>query len=452
MRLAAALTVGGAAALLAATQPIADTDLFWHLATGREALAHGPVRTDVFSWTVRGAPVSVDQWLGQIALYGAYSALDWRGIALLRITAVAALVALVVWTASAGRVRPLAAVIGSVPALLLTRALWVDRPELFGLVCFAALLPLLRAARAGNARAAAATVLVIALWANLHGSFALGVVLTVAVSLEGMLRDRVRARRHLVLALGVVGASLLTPAGPATWTAPGYHLLSPPREIEEWRLIDLATPQGIGYALTLGLVFAAALAGPRPAPRDLVVLLTVTLLSLTAARQAPLLAIVAAPLLAASAMRAIERVARARSETRARRAMPVAFGLPVALFALAVAVAPAAPDERAYPVAALTSLPNGDGVLARYEWGGWLIWRAPATPVFIDGRFTPYVGGVLEDYRRVMSAAPGWEEVLRRRGVRALLVAPSDAAAVRARALGWRTVAASDVAVLITVP
>ncbi|HET7701227.1 MAG TPA: hypothetical protein VFM06_10225 [Candidatus Limnocylindria bacterium] len=464
MRLSVALTLGAAAGLLAATQPIADTDLFWHLATGRETLAHGPVRTDVFSWTVRGAPVSVDQWLGQLALYGAYAALDWRGIALLRVVAVGALLALVVWNASAGRVRPLAAVVGAVPATALTRPLWVDRPELLGLVCFAALLPLLRAARAGDGRAAGATVLLVALWANVHGSFALGVVLTVAVALEGVLRDRSRARRHALLALAAVGASLLTPAGLATWTAPGYHLLSPPRDIEEWRLIDIATPLGAGYALTLGLVLAAALLGPRLGTRELVVLLPVALLSLTAARQAPLLAIAAAPLLATTAQRAIERVTRARAGSAARGSSvaserrkegpgrAVALAIPGLLIAAAAAIAPTAPDERAYPVAALTSLPNGDGVLARYEWGGWLIWRAPATPVFIDGRFTPYLGAVLDDYRRVVTAAPGWEETLRRRGVSALLLAPEDPAALRARELGWRVLAASDDAIFIAVP
>ena len=85
-----------------------------------------------------------------------------------------------------------------------------------------------------------------------------------------------------------------------------------------------------------------------------------------------------------------------------------------------------------FPVAALTSLPNGDGTLARYEWGGWLIWRAPQTPVFVDGRLTPYTNGVLEDYKLIITAAPGWQDALARRRVHTLLVSPSDPVAVRA--------------------
>ncbi|HEY6957880.1 MAG TPA: hypothetical protein VI814_03565, partial [Candidatus Limnocylindria bacterium] len=310
MKLALALLVGAAAGLLAATQPIADTDLFWHLATARETLAHGLVRTDVFSWTVRGQPVAVDQWLGQLALYGAYLAAGWRGIAVLRVVLVAALLALVVVNAARSGRRPLAIVLAAMPALLLTRVVWVDRPELMGLVCFAGLLPLLHVARAGSRAALAASVALVALWANIHGSFALGAVLVVLVCLEGIVSDRARRRDYAVAIAATALATIATPAGIGTWTAPGIHLLSPPRDIQEWALIDPTTPLGVAYVATLALVILCAFVGPRISRQDLVVLLPVAALSLTAARQAPLLAIAAAPLFSASAERALRSVAR----------------------------------------------------------------------------------------------------------------------------------------------
>ena len=467
MNLRIALFVGAAAGLLAATQPISDTDLFWHLATGRETLAHGFVRTDIFSWTVNGAPVSTDQWLGQIALYAAYQAMDWRGIAILRVVAVTALIALVVLGASLGRsARPLAAVAAAVPALALTRALWVDRPELFGLVFFAALLLLLRVGRGrdesrprnntgrpdrGRPVALVAVVLVIGLWAQVHGSFALGAVLVVLVCAEGALRDQARRRPYLLTIAGTLLATLLTPAGVATWTAPGSHFLSPPRDIQEWALIDVSTPLGIAYLITLALVLACAFVGRRPDVRELVVLLPVMFLSLTAVRQAPLLAIAAAPLFADRATRVTERFLGAAGSARPLPRWAVT--LPVALLlGLAAAIAPARPDERAFPTQALASLPSGAGMLARYEWGGWLIWRAPATPVFVDGRLTPYSGGVVDDYRRIIAAQPGWEDIVAARAVRTLLVMPSDPVAVRARELGWHEIATGEGFVLIAVP
>jgi len=120
------------------------------------------------------------------------------------------------------------------------------------------------------------------------------------------------------------------------------------------------------------------------------------------------------------------------------------------LMLVALVSAPTAPDTRAYPTAALTSIPKGDGTLARYEWGGWLIWSG--VPVFVDGRLTPYSGAVLDDYRRIIAAAPGWQEALARRGVRTLLVVPTDPVAIRAIELGWPIRARSADFIVIAVP
>ena len=484
-----ALLLGAVAGLVAATQPLSDTDMWWHLATGRETLAHGVVRTDLFSWTVRGAPVSTDQWLGQIVMYASYVLADWRGIAMLRVLLVVALITLVALNASRGATRPLAIVLATIPALLLTRAVWVDRPELFGLVFFAALLLLLRVWREGDGSrrpwALVAVVLVIGLWANIHGSFALGVVITVLVCLEGARRDETRRREYVACALAAIFITLATPAGIAAWTAPGSHFLSPPRDIQEWNVVDVRTPLGVAYVITLGLFIAALFLGPRLALRELVVLVPVAFLSMTAARQAPLLAIAAAPLFASRAQSLLARATETRATTaqraaseppvgtrgtpslkrdgdppragalgHARLALRFAGGVLVALAAVLMLVAllavPTAPDMRAYPTAALTSIPTGDGTLARYEWGGWLIWSG--VPVFVDGRLTPYSGGVLDDYRRIIAAAPGWQDTIARRGIRTLLVVPTDPVAARAIELGWPVRTRSSDFIVFAVP
>jgi hypothetical protein len=120
--------------------------------------------------------------------------------------------------------------------------------------------------------------------------------------------------------------------------------------------------------------------------------------------------------------------------------------------ALSPFVAPAEPDLRAYPVGALSRLEAGAGLLHEYDWGGFLIWYAPRTNVFVDGRLTPYLGRVLDDYTTVIEAHPGWRETIARLGVRQLLVRPTDAVAVRARELGWSELAAGAGYVLIAVP
>jgi hypothetical protein len=145
--------------------------------------------------------------------------------------------------------------------------------------------------------------------------------------------------------------------------------------------------------------------------------------------------------------------ARARSRGRAPAWVETLVAIAGVALALAgIATAPRDIDESGFPVAALGALPGGPGLFAQYDWGGWLIWRAPSTPVFVDGRLAPYRGTVLRDYRNVLEARPGWRDVVQRRGVRWILVRPSDPVGVRAVELGWRTLARSASFVLIEVP
>jgi len=124
----------------------------------------------------------------------------------------------------------------------------------------------------------------------------------------------------------------------------------------------------------------------------------------------------------------------------------------LALLITGIATAPRDPDLSAFPIAALPQLQAGPGLLNRYEWGGFLIWYAPATPVFVDGRLFPYVGEALDDYRAVIGLHPDWRQVLTKRGIRTVLVAPSDAIAVQGAALGWPILARTPEWVMLRVP
>ncbi|HEY8656148.1 MAG TPA: hypothetical protein VIN34_05390 [Candidatus Limnocylindria bacterium] len=445
--------------------PLGDNDVFWQLATARETIAHGLVRTDLFSWTVAGQPVSTDQWLGQLLWFGAYLAAGWSGILGLRALAVALLGAAIVWSALRERPRgPLVAVIAALPALALSRLISVERPELFGFLCFAVLVPLLRSAREGSTRALVALPFLIAVWAELHGSFALGAALVVAVCAEGALFDApARRRGYALTALTAILATLLTPAGPGVWSAPGFHLLSPPRLIQEWAVPDVTTLPGLVFATAIILTFAAAALTPDRDRSAAVVLLPVLLISLIAVRQTPFFAIAAAPFLARHGSEAIAAVRRAERRGRTGRGVgavapppgrriDLAAGLAgLLLLGTAVATSPTGPDLGRYPTAALPVLAPGPGLLNDYDWGGFLIWSAPRTPVFVDGRLTPYLPGVVADYTTILNVRPGWREVVARRGVRELLVRPDAPVAVRAAELGWPVRALGSTAVLITV-
>jgi hypothetical protein len=443
--------------------PVGDTDVFWHLALGRATLTTGLPRTDTYSWTVAGQPISIDQWLGQVLWALSFQLGEWRGVVALRGVAIALLVAVIMYAALRERpARPLGALIAVLPAFALTRFIWTERPELFGFVLFAVLIALLRAARAGSDRALYVLPAVIVVWANLHGSFALGAVLAVLVAIEGGIADASRRRAYAIAAAGAILATLITPAGFGTWTAPGFHLLHPPREIQEWSVPDVTTLPGLIFAVAVFATLVTALFARTRAPREAVVLLPVLFISLIATRQLPLFAIAAAPYLAAHGGEAVTELAaivRLRLPTLASSGRAptrvidlAAVAIAAVVLAFGAATGTAAPDLGGYPGAALPALRAGPGLFNHYDWGGYLIATAPRTPVFVDGRLTPYLGGVIAEYTTVIGVHPGWREVIARRGIRQLLVRPGDPVAIRARDLGWPIRASSDTFVLIEVP
>jgi hypothetical protein len=490
------LVLAGLAAFAATRAPVSDSDFFWHLAVGRDIVAHGVPGVDVYSWTVAGKSVLPDQWLGELLFYAAYAIGSWSGVIALRALAVGVLVAIVVWTALAERpLRPLVAVLATLPAIGVARFAWTDRPELLGLVCFAILIALLRAARRGSLTAFALCVPLVLLWANLHGSYAIGLGLVLLVAIERAVIDPPHRRRYAVIAVATVIATFVTPAGLATWTSSGGHFLSPPRFVQEEGTPDVTTLPGLLFSISLLATLATAMLAPRARRRDVLfemaVLVPVAFVSLTATRHLVFFPIAAAPFLSLwgpeawgegvrtlraawgdvlrgmrpSAMRTRGRTAQGDPRAYAPEGGPpehgrhrglianmVAAFVAFALLIAGIATSPRAPDLGAFPVAALPQLPAGPGLLNRYDWGGFLIWYAPATPVFVDGRLFPYVGEALDDYRAVIGLHPDWRQVLAKRGIRTVLVAPSDAIAVEGAALGWPILARTPEWVMLRVP
>jgi hypothetical protein len=455
------LVAGGIFGVLSTLATVGDPDLFWHLAQGRQTVTEGLARVDSFSWTVNGLPVLTDQWLGQVIWYGAYAALGWNGIILLRALLVAAIVTLIVATALSAQRRPIVAVVAALPAIALTRFAWSERPQLMGLLCFTALILLLRAS-AERPRLLMAAPGLIVVWANLHASFALGLAL-VAIACGELWLRRTDARR---LAIGVVAvsvaATLLTPSGLSIWTSASGHFLSPPRVIQEEGVPDVTQPYGLVFAFVVFAVLVTAELSRPTALREAALLVPVLFVSMTAARHTPFFAVASTAYLAAHAPVAIGAIAaRLRIGVRlpsfAPRVPPLGVDLATGAIALAAVIgagfiARGEPNLGAYPTGALSSLPPGPGVVNDYDWGGFLIWYAPATPVFIDGRLFPYTGVALRDYETLVSLGPTWHEVLARRGARAVLLRPASPLAVHARDLRWPILAESVSYVLFIVP
>jgi hypothetical protein len=449
----APLFVALAAFALALATPPSDPDMYWHLASGKWMLDHGQLlRADVFSSTVNGQPYSVGEWLGQIVLYVAYLAGGWTGLVILRGLLVGVCAFFLTRVALRGGAPIIVAVPVTCAALLLSEIVWTDRPHLFTLALFPLLLDLLLAARAGRFGMLLGVPPLMLLWTNLHGGYALGLALVGVFTLEALLTRRNFAA-FAITASTAFAASLVDP-GSLGLSAAAAHATAPPRFIVEESPPDVTRPAGFVFAaFIIGTLALAMRSGGSLL--DLLLLAPLLWLGLSAQRHMPYFAFAAVPFISAAIPRAWSPLEAwlARRRPYPRGAI-VGFGAGVAAMALAgVAFVPNAPNERAYPTVVLDAVRSGSGVLLNeYDWGGYLIWRAPERPVFVDGRLFPFLPDVFADWRTAVELGPRWKEVLERYQVTQVLLRPDRALVSALREQGWRVVGGDAGSVLLERP
>ena len=454
-RALAPLYVALAAFALALATPPGDPDTYWHLASGKWMLDHGALlRTDVFSSTVNGQPYSVGEWFGEIVLYVAYLAGGWTGLVVLRGLLVAVAAFFLTRVALRGGTPVIIAVPVSCAALLLSEIVWTDRPHLFTLALFPLLLDLLLTARGGRLGVLLGVPPLILVWTNLHGGYALGLALVGIFTLDALLERRNWASSAFAItAITAFAASLVDP-GSLGLGAAAAHATAPPRFIVEESPPDVTRPAGFVFAaFIIGTLALALRAGGTLL--DLMLLAPLLWLGLSAQRQMPYFAFAAVPYITTALPRAWSPLEAWLARRRPYpRAAVVGFGAGVVAMALVgLALVPSAPNERAYPTAALAAVRSSSGVLLNeYDWGGYLIWRAPERPVFVDGRLFPFLPDVFADWREAVELGPHWKDVLDRYKVAQVLLRPDRALVSALRDQGWRVVSEDAVAVLLERP
>ena len=446
----APLYVAAAAFAIAVSLPGGDPDTYWHLASGKWMVEHGQLlRADVFSSTVNGAPYSVGEWLGELGIYGSYVLGGWAGIALLRATLVAIGAFFITKVALRAAPAPFALAITAL-ALALSEITWTDRPQLFTFALFPLLLELLMAARAGRTRLLFVVPPLILLWTNLHGGYALGLALAAIFAAEAVLTRR-NAIPFAAAAVLALAASFIDP-GSLGLGAAAAHATSPPRFIVEEAPPDVLRPAGFVFALfglaTLGLALARG-----GTLLDALLLVPLFWLGLSAQRHMPYFALAATPYIAGGLS---ELWWRWRPASRFALPRPVIVGVGaglVAMVAASIATAPFAPIETQYPTAARAQLAGTSGnLLNEYDWGGYLIWRVPERPVFIDGRLFLFLPDVLTDYEEMVFMRPAWRDRLDRHAIAQVLLRPDRPLVAALRDLGWTVISEDKTALLMQRP
>lgn len=156
---------------------LGDPDSFWHIKLGRDILStgHFPV-VDTYSHSFAGKPFVSKEWLSEIIFAAVHQGFGWSGV-LLFTAIVGIAVILVLYRELAMFIHPTFAALFSILAVTMLSPVVVARPHLLTLPITAYFTArLLRAAEKLEAPSFWLLVLV-SVWANLHGSFILAFVI-----------------------------------------------------------------------------------------------------------------------------------------------------------------------------------------------------------------------------------------------------------------------------------
>jgi len=387
-----------------------DPDTYWHIATGRWIWANAAVpATDPFSHTVPGAPWLAHEWLSELILAGAYGALGWAGAVALAAFAVAASLAFLM-RALERAVRPAVALGATAMAFFLMAAHLTARPHALALPILVVWAGALVSARDRSLVPSLWLLPLMALWANLHGGFVIGLGLAGVLAVEAVLTAQPGAARRAVIwgwgrfVVGAALASLLTPQGVAGWWFP-FKLMSLGFALSfvgEWHAPVLGPLEPLVLWLAVLLAFALGIGLRAPLSRALMVAGLVAM-ALSHTRNAELLALLAPLLLAES----VGRLARPSEPLAGPQARCIAA---LAIFILAATTAAslrgyAHENPAIAPASALAAARQAGltgPVFNDYDFGGYLIFEGVSP--FVDGRIDLYGDDFMRAYATALAA------------------------------------------------
>jgi hypothetical protein len=412
-------------------------DLGYHLRAGEWSWRHLHwLDRDIFTSTFHGDAWLNQNWLAQLGLYTTGRLFGIIGLVVLNsvlfTTGFVLLFRLCRRRTGEARVAAIATVVAVLPAVYNTAV----RPQSFSWLLVAAVLLVLETSEDKPRRLYALPPL-FALWANLHGAFAVGLAFLVVEAIAA----GVAARRGTELPdrarlLGrITGLSMLAIlVNPWGWRVYGYVIdigsdATIRNAIEEWQPPRITETAGALFFISVGiLIVALALSRARLGLRDLLRLGIAGVLGLLAIRNGLWWTMAAGPALA-TLLAPLGRPMKASGEGSPR--MNLAFvGATFVIVLLASpwlrASSPLIPEEHrplvaeGTPIAAAQYLQSHDLEGAMFNTQGLGSYLEMATPrhrTFIDSRIEMFPSGLWSDYTALMSADPGWEDIVQRHNI-----------------------------------
>lgn len=414
-------------------------DLAYQVRSGGLMLDERTVlRVDVFTYTVAGEPWLNQQWGAQLILGLVYRAGGWLALDVLRGGLVASTVFLIYRSCRAEGTYPRTSALLTVAGWFVgVQIMSMLRPQLFGFLLFSLVMWVLTTRRQHPRWVWMVPALVVP-WANMHGSFPLVFVLLGLAALQDRRSDDGSLPRLGLVALVSVVASLLNPYGVRVWS---YVLELSTHPVVSGQVAEWGPPSIhsiTGQLFFLSLFAVVVFFARRGQPVDWVALLAFGVfaaMSLLAIRGVAWWAIATPVLVAGLIGRHETLIHRAASRPRLNLVFLAVLGLLPLVGLLAhrgtdpVSGGPAmlsfAPEHLVSAVG--DAVPAGSRVFVSQLHASWTEYSAPDLPVAVDSRIELFPDEVWDDYFTVSAGEEGWNGILDRDGVVALILHPEQA-------------------------
>lgn len=411
-----------------------DPDMWWHLRTGEYVVSHGiPTQDPSFSFTATDRPWFMHEWLSDVFMWGVYAALGLNGMAVVFGLIVGLTFALLF---AAGDEHPYVATLATVWALLSCMVFINSRPQVFNWFLAALFIFLVERFRAGKLSGRWLWLMVpaMALWANLHSGFLLGVVilgvyivgdgaqrwLAPATAEPAALFTWPQLRQLALVSLTTFAASLLNPQGIHLWLYPFETLGSSAMQtlIIEWQSPNFKRWFYWFYGVQLlGFIPLWAYSPRRVTWTELLFVLGAGAAGLISVRNIPIFAVVSAPILLRHVVALVPvhwRAAVPVRPTAVQSTLNTLLMVAAVLLTVVAGLLKLVQTERIvredFPVAAVDYLEQNNLAASRiyneYAWGGYLIWRG--VPTFIDGRADLFGDEFIYTYMRTFQGHVQW--------------------------------------------